>query len=333
MRNEPNTLSFDSFGFRLRKTYRANVKVIVAFILAIILFLLGAALCSGFASLSHVMMILKVSAFLGILTLAQTVVLLAGGEGIDLSVGAIASVGAVAASVIINGNNAMIPLALVVILIIGFILGLLNGLGISLLGIPPLVMTLAMSNVISGGLIIYSNGLALRGTSSPLLNTLASQSTFGIPNMLFIWLVVIVIAVLALQKTKFGIILLGVGSSDLTAELNGIHAKRVRCLAYAFSGAISALAGVCLLGYIGSPYIDIGTQYVLPSVAAAVIGGVSLAGGEGNYIGTVGGAIVLTTLTAILTTLKMGDGGKQVVFGLVLVIMLALYGRQVKSAE
>jgi ribose transport system permease protein len=317
-----------TLNLRIKKTYKANSKVILAFLIAIFLFILGSILSSGFASMTHIMMVLKVSSFLGVLALAQTVVIMSGGDGIDLSIGATASAGAVIASVLINGNGAMIPLAVVAVIVLGFALGLINGLGITGLGIPSLVMTLAMSDVITGALVIFSNGSALTGGASQSLISLGTKSTLGIPNILFVWIAIIVLAVLFMTKTKFGAILMGVGSNDLTAELNGIHSKRVRCLAYAFSGAIAGLGGLFLLGYIGSAYINIGNQYVMPSVAAAVIGGVLLAGGEGNYLGVAGGAIVLTTLSAILTTLKMGEGSKQIVYGLVLIVMLVFYGKQ-----
>jgi ribose transport system permease protein len=117
----------------------------------------------------------------------------------------------------------------------------------------------------------------------------------------------------------------------MTAELNGVRSKRVRALAYAIGGAIAALGGMFLLGYnAGLPFMGMGAPYVLPSVAASVIGGISLAGGSGSYLGAVGGSILLTTLNALLVTWK-GEGGRQIGFGVVLIVLLAIYGQRSKS--
>lgn len=329
MVNEAITVSEPRGAARLKKMYAYYRGALVPFLIAIILIIAGEFVSSGFASPNHVLILLKTASLLGVLVLAQSIVIIAGGEGIDLSVGAIASICAVMSAVVMQGEDAKLLIAVPLVIAVGFFLGLINGVGIAAFSVPPLIMTLGMSSVINGLVIIYSKGFIIRGSASKLLQTIGSgQSLMGIPNMLFVWLVIIVIALFVLGRTKSGITLYGVGANELTAELNGVHAKRVRALAYAFSGAISALAGVFLLGYNGLPFMEMGSPYVLPSVAAAVIGGISLAGGAGNYLGAVGGSILLTTLTALLVTMRMGEGGKQVVFGLVLIILLAIYGRR-----
>lgn len=315
----------------LKTSLIKNSKILIAFGIAVLLFIVGEIVAPGFASLSHVLIVIKTTAFLGVLALAQGIIILAGGEGIDLSVGAIASAGAVIGSTVLKGEDINLIPALIVVLILGFILGLINGMGVSFFKIPPLIMTLAMSSVITGGLIIYTNGVAITTGASPLLVQLSGKATGIIPNMVILWLAIIILAVFVLQRTKSGIKLYGVGANELTAELNGVKVKTVRALAYAVSGSVSALGGLFLLGYIGNPFIDIGEPYVLPSVAAVVIGGVSLAGGKGKYLGVVAGSIVLTTLSGILITLKMGEAGRQVTYGLVLLILLAIYGRQVRK--
>ncbi|NPV87363.1 MAG: ABC transporter permease [Anaerolineae bacterium] len=313
---------------RIKRIYRTHSKSIIPFLIAAILLIAGEFVAQGFAGAAHVLELLKISSFLGILVLAQSIVIIAGGEGIDLSVGAIATISAVMASVIINGQDKMIWVALPAVIVTGFVLGLFNGIGVALFRVPPLIMTLGMSSVINGMVIIYSQGYIFRGSASELLKTIGAKASGGIPNMVFVWAVVIAAALLILNRTRWGVMLYGVGANELTAELNGVKTRRVRALAYAFSGAISAIAGFFLLGYIGMAFIDIGSKYVLPCVAAAVIGGVSLAGGAGGYLGAAGGAIVLTVLSGLLVTIKMGEAGRQVVSGLVLIILLAVYARQ-----
>jgi ribose transport system permease protein len=292
----------------------------------------GEFISNGFAGPNHVLQLLKTSALLGVLVLAQSVVILSGGEGIDLSVGAVASIATIMAGVIINGSDASLLPGAAAALAAGFVLGSINGLGVAVFNVPPLIMTLGMASVINGMVLIYSGGFIIRGSASPLLQTLAGGQTIpGFPNMILVWIGVIALSLFLLTRTKSGISLYGVGANEMTAELDGVRTRRVRVLAYAVSGMIAALGGVFLLGYNGLPFMGIGDPYVMPSVAAAVIGGISLAGGSGSYLGAVGGSILLTTLTALLVTLKMGAGGKQIVFGLVLIVLLALYGRRSKS--
>ena len=304
-------------------------RVAMAFIIAIILFLLGGIINPGFLHLNHMLNILSLSSFLGMVVLSQTLVILAGGEGIDLSVGAIISLSTVIASQIINGSDAKLLPAALVVLAVGFALGLVNGAGAAFLKIPPLVMTLAMSSVIQGIALVYTQGQP-KGRASELLIAAGSGRTGPFPNILFIWIIVVIAAVLILQRTRTGKIVYGTGENDLTAELSGIKTKLVRFLIFGFSGMISAFAGLCLLGYTGTSYLDLGSTYVMPTIAAAVIGGVTLAGGNGSYLGAVAGAIVLTTLNSIMVSLKSGEGGRQIVYGAVILIVLTIYSKREK---
>jgi ribose transport system permease protein len=309
--------------------YHRYKRVIFPFVIVVILLMIGQILTPGFASGSHILMLLKTSAFLGMIALAQTVVILAGGEGLDLSVGALASVGAVMSSVLIQTTNSFIAFLLVAL--VGFLLGLVNGIGVSYFKVAPLIMTLAMASVINGLIIIYSNGFAIKGGASEWLKTVSGQSTFGVPNILLIWVAMILVSLFILFRTKTGFKLYGVGANEMTAELTGVHTQRIRAMTYGVSGIISAVSGVFLLGYIGNAFLDVGSTYVMPSIAAVVIGGVSLAGGSGNYLGVVGGTAVLTTLTGLLVNLKMGEAGKQIIFGLLLFILLTIYSRKEKT--
>ncbi|MGI6778536.1 MAG: ABC transporter permease [Acetivibrionales bacterium] len=307
-----------------------NNKIAVAFLIAIILFIIGQIISPGFAEMSHIMNILSLSSFLGVIALAQTIVIISGSEGIDLSIGSIISLGAVMASQIMNGDNADMARAILIVCIVGAAIGIINGIGISYFRIPPLVMTLAMSSVVQGISLIYTKGQP-KGRASQILEYIGTGRVAGIPGILIVWVIVIILALIILTRTPWGNLLYGVGSNSLTAELSGVRTRVLRTVAYVLSGAISALCGVFLLGYTGTSYLDIGSDYVMPSVAAVVIGGVSLAGGFGSYMGTVAGAIVLTTLGSILVTLKMGEAGRQIVYGTVLMALLIVYARQKKN--
>lgn len=302
--------------------------LVIAYILIVVLFIVGQLLSPGFLSYPQVINVLRISSFLGIVAAGQTLVIISGGDGIDLSVGAIMSLAAVVGAHITMGANTQLLMAFIMVLLVGLALGMINGIGIARLRIPPLVMTLGMSAVIQGLILVYTQGQP-KGRAAPILRNLVNQPfIFGIPGILIIWLVVVVAMQILLNKTSFGRRLYAVGNNRVSASLAGIHVDRLLILTYGLCGAFSALAGFMFVGYTTTVFMNIGGDYVLRSVAAVVIGGTSLAGGVGSYIGSVAGAIVLTVLEAILTTVRIGQAGRYMVHGLVLIALLVFYGRQ-----
>ncbi len=302
--------------------------VVVAFGLIVVLFAVGEMLSPGFASYRQVLNVLRVASFLGVVAAGQTLVVLSGGEGIDLSVGAVMSLAAVMTAHITAGRDAYVLLALVQVLLVGFVLGSINGLGVAYLRIPPLVMTLGMTGVVQGLTLVYTQGIP-KGRAAPLLNQIAASPWFlGIPGILFIWAALAVAMTILLDRTSFGRRLYAVGANPRAATLSGIRVRPLLVTVYGASGLLAALAGYLFVGYTTTAFLDIGGDYVLRSVAAVVVGGTSLAGGVGSYAGTVAGSVLLTVLQSILTTLRMGEAGRLVVHGLVLVALLAAYGRQ-----
>jgi len=317
---------------RERKTFTeflsGSGRIILPFILALVLIFVGEIFSKGFSSAKHVLMLFKVASFLGFLGLAQTIVILSGNGGIDLSVGALASIGTVFGAAIIRGNDNNLLLAFVIVALLGLAFGCINGIMISYFQIPALIMTLAMASVVNGIIYIFSAGLQISGSASPLLETLSNGVTLGIPNIMYIWIGVTLVVMFILHFTKTGISLYGVGSNEKAAILKGVNVKWFRVWVYGISGAISTVTGLLLLGYIGTAFLDIGSRYMLPSIAAATIGGVSIKGGSGNYLGVVGGAFVLTVISAVLIALQMGEAGRQIVFGGVILVLLVIYGRE-----
>lgn len=302
-------------------------KAVQAFLIAVILFGVGEMTVKGFSEFEHIMTILSLSSFLGIIALGQTIVIIGGGEGIDLSVGAMVSISTVIGAQLMNGENKNLLFAIVVVLLVGFLIGSVTGIGIAYLKIPPLVMTMAIASVIQGLSLAYSQGQP-KGRAADVLKGLGTGKTGVVNNIFIVWLGIIIIATICLSLTKYGKIVYGVGENNVVAELSGINSRLVRALTYGLCGMISALGGIFLLGYTGTAYLDIGAAYVMPSIASVVIGGISLAGGIGSYLGVVGGAIILTTLGSLLLTLRMGEGGRQTVYGLVLLVLLYFYGRK-----
>ena len=305
-------------------------KVVIPSMVVVALFLGGGAISPGFLHLGHIMTIFGLAAFLGLIALGQTLAVLAGGEGLDLSVGAVVSLSAVISAAILQGSDANLFAALGTILAAGLIIGATNGLGIALFRVPPLVMTLAMASVVSGFSIVYTNGQP-SGMASPFVKTLVTGRLGWFPLVVGVWILIAVIAVFLLEKSRLGRILYGVGANELTARLSGVRSGAVIAAAYALSGMCSAIAGLLLLGYTGTPYLDIGSMYVMPSVVTVVIGGIAMTGGSGSYVGVAVGAIVLTTLDSLLITLRTGAGGRMVVYGLVILVVLAIYNHSFKA--
>jgi len=314
-------------------------KVIVSFIIVVVLFIIGQIAVPGFATFNHIMTVLQTSFFLGMLSLGQTIVVISGKEGIDLSVGPMLTVGVITSSAILMGKDSNFALALVVVLALGFTLGLINGIGVSFLGIAPLIMTLAWGIAVEGSLLFITNGFP-PGKASPLLELLGGGSLkfnlgnylVGIPWVIIIWIVIMLIVLYVFKRTTIGRILYGIGTNDRAANLLGIRTKQIRMLTYGFSGMFSAFSGMLILGYVTNPNLNLGINYGLPSVAAVVVGGISLAGGAGSYLGAVAGSIILSTLTSLLVTFRFGESGRQIVFGFVLLILLVLYARKPRRA-
>ncbi len=302
-------------------------KSIIALYIAAGLIAAGGILAPGFASFSNIMNILSLSSFLGVVALAETIVIISGGDGLDLTASAVISLSAVMASQIMGGENANILPAVLAVMGITFVIGLCNGLAISHLRIPPLIMTLAMSTVVQGMVMIYTQGQP-KGSAAPILGDLGNgRLGNAIPYIVIVWTAIIIVAEIVLKKTKWGHLLYGVGANSLAAELSGVKTKKIRTTAYIASAMICGFAGILILGYTGTSYLDIGSSYLMPAIAAVVIGGVSLSGGSGNYLGTVTGVIVLIALNSMLATLKMGEAGRQIVYGSILVALLIAYAR------
>ncbi len=310
---------------------KLNLKfspTVIALLLAVALFVLGGVLRPGFANYSLAVNILRLAAFLGIIAAGQTLVIISGGEGIDLSVGAIVTLGAILIYRIANGQDALIIPALAVTLAIGAAIGAINGLGITLLRIPPLVMTLGMTGVVEGLILVFTQG-RLEGSAAPLVVALVSNPLiFGIPGVVLVWLLLGVGVWFILERTTYGKQLFAIGVNRTTAKLSGVRVNTVLVVTYMLSGMLAALGGFVLLGYVQRVFLNLGATYTLPSVAAVVIGGTLLAGGEGGYAGTMAGALVLTLLTSLLTTLQLPESARQIIYGLTLLLLLSAYGRQ-----
>jgi ribose transport system permease protein len=300
----------------------------IAILAIVVLLVAGELLSPGFASQRQIITLLKVAALLGAVAAGQNLVILGGREGIDLSVGGIISFSAFLGGNLMQQQDALLLQGVVLVLLASFAIGLVSGLGVTLLRIPPLVMTLGMLGVVQGGLVLLTRGVP-SGRAAPLLTTIVNQPlVLGLPGIVFIWALIGVALTLMLRRTTFGFNLYAIGTNEAAAALAGVPARRTRALLFALSGLFAGITGILLLGYTEYVFVGAGDQYMLPSIIAVVIGGTSLAGGSGGYVGTMAGAVVLVLLQSILTTLNIPPPGRQIVFGMTLLALMLLYGRQ-----
>ncbi len=308
-------------------TLRDNPPV-AAFLGALTILLIGHLVSPGFAAPTQIVRQLTVAAILAFVAAGQTLVVLSGREGIDLSVGSVMSLAALVSGDVMGGADANVPLALLAALGVGALAGAVNGFGVTVLRIPPLVMTLGLAGVITGLLVVLTQGQP-SGRAAELLVALVARPLFlGLPGVLCVWAGLAIVLALVLRRTKVGLDLYAIGTNDVAARVAGVRVARTRALAYTLGGMFAGLAGFVLLGYTGTVFVGAGEQYVLPSVIAVVIGGTALAGGRGTYWGTIAGAIFLTFLTALLTTFALDAAARQIVFGLTLIGFMVAYGRE-----
>ncbi|PSR30619.1 MAG: ABC transporter permease [Sulfobacillus benefaciens] len=319
-------VALSSNAERMRNAFRHPMIPVLVVIVVLLLF--GRILSPGFLGMANIGNILATSTILALAGLGQTFVIMGGGEGIDLSVGALVSLGAILGGAFSNGVNAGLLPALGLLVLLGGFVGFLNGMGVQWIGVPPLVMTLGMASVVDGFALAYTNGQPTGG-APPVLLSIGTGHLFGdIRWLIPVGIVIAIIGYVVLNRSRFGHQLQLVGNNRQAARLSGLPLRNIIIASYVIAGIASILAGVLLLGYAGSSDLEIGNSYTLLSIAAVVIGGTKLTGGEGSYIGTVLGAIALIVLTNVLVAMRLPEGAREVLEGLALVAILVAYTRR-----
>lgn len=312
----------------LRKIQPYFPPPVLALILATLLFLSGEFVRVGFVNPDQAINIVRLAAFLGIIAAGQTLVIISGGEGIDLSSGAVVTIGAILTYRITDGNNDMILVGLGAALAVGALIGFVNGIGIALLKMPPLVMTLGMAGVVQGLILQYTRGELLGGTPE-LMGELFSKPLIGkFPGVIFVWVALGLFLWVLLERTVYGKYLFSIGVNRTTARLSGVPVVSVVILTYTLSGLLAALGGFVLLGFTQTVFLNLGQPYLFPSIAAVVVGGTVLAGGKGSYWGTMAGALVLRVIDSLLRAANIEDAYQFIILGLTLVALISIYGRQ-----
>jgi ribose transport system permease protein len=307
-------------------------RIVYVYLAAFLVFAIGQIVHPGFAQLDSIAAILTVASFVGLVAAGQTFVVLIG--GIDLSVPWVLNAAAILLVTSSLGEDGRAAYALVITLGMGAAAGIVNGIMIAFLGVPAVVMTLAMNGIMEGLTLGLSGGMTCDSCASyapPVVQDAVHGSLFGIPMALILWVVIIAIVSFVLSFTTFGRKTYAIGNNVKASYLAGVNVRLVTLLLYTLSGLFAALAGILLVGFGGQASLGMGDPYLFQSIAAVVIGGVYVLGGRGHYLGTAAGAVTLVALVSVLLAMNMPDYGRNIIYGIVILILLLLYGREEKE--
>ncbi len=269
---------------------------------------------------SYLLQQLQIGSFLGVCAAGMMLVILLG--HIDLSIPWTLTAAAMMATTV--GGPWAIPTGLLV----GLLVGLLNGVGVAYLRIPSMIFTLGVDSVLRGLMVAHTGGFAPQTEASPLMRFLAAGKIFGFPVALGVWTLVSVIIAVILTRTGFGRAVYATGSRERAAFLSGIRTPWVVIGGFVCSALCASVAGVLLAGYSAKAYQGMGNAYLLPSIAAVVLGGTHILGGRGRYLGTLVGVVLIVFLNSVLSIMQMPEAYRQIIYGTVIIVMLLVYGRE-----
>ncbi len=298
-------------------------RPLLALLTVALLWVAAGLVSRGFGSYGHLRYLVELASVIGLVAVGQSFVVIGG--GIDLSVGALVTISAMGLPLLdarLGGAGAVAG-----ILALATGLGLVNGAAIAGLRVHPMIMTLAMATLLQGLLILIAGGSAV-SVQNPIVAWLGSARPAGVPAGILLWLAVSAAALGLLHGTPFGARVFALGANPLAAELAGISLPRTTLALYGLSGFTAGLAGLLALGMNGQGYVGIGDPYLLASIAAVVLGGTSILGGSGSYAGTMPGAILLVTITALITVVNASAGWRSILFGSLILGLLLLSGRE-----
>ena len=305
---------------------RLDPAVTTAFACILLLLVVGSFYSTSFLSPEYLLQQLKVASFLGVIATGMMLVVLMG--QIDLSVPWVVSTGAMMACAAAAYGPIGAALAIPFGVFCGVLIGLVSGFGVAYLRIPSMIVTLATNAVAQGLMVVYTGGFSPQDSATPAMRWLATGALIpAVPNAVVVWALIGAAMVFILTRTTFGRSVYAIGNRERAAYLSGIDTRRVVLIAFAVAGGVSAFGGVLLAGYASKAAQSMGDAYLLPAIAAVVLGGTSILGGRGSYLGTVAGVILITLLQSILSVMQMPEAGRQITYGIVIVAMLLLYGR------
>jgi ribose transport system permease protein len=305
----------------LRRALGRNRSVLFGYLLVLVLAAAGEIVSRGFLRVNHIDELIISGGFIALVGLGQTFVILTG--GVDLSIPWVLNASAIYLTLWASGDSAKMVWIVPVLLGGAAVVGAVNGIGVAYLRIPPIIMTLGMSGVVEGALLLSTNGGS--GGNAPNAAVYLATHRWGpLPVLAVLWIAVLLISTVVLSKTPFGRRLYATGLNQRVATFAGVNVQFVTVAVYVISAIAAALAGIALAGYVGQSYLGMGDPYLFASVAAVAIGGTSILGGSGNFVGTTAGALALAVLAALLPILGLQPAALEIVYGCVILAAVML---------
>lgn len=289
-------------------------------VLALILIVLVLSVSTNFLNVTNVSQVVKSFAFIAIASMGAFLVILTG--GIDLSVGSVIGLTGLS-SAVLSVNGAPFLLAVLGALGVGLVAGLVNGILISHLDLSPFMVTLGMLSVVRGAAQGLTGGRPIQETD-PVLLYMGQGKILGVPFPVVVMIVLAAVLSIVMKRTVFGAHAYAIGGNEEAARLSGVPVRRVKMLAYVIAALTAAIGGILLTSSLGVGVSVTGDGYELKVIAATVIGGASLKGGEGSVIGALWGAALLGVVANGLILLGVGDFWQTVSIGLVIIVAVGV---------
>lgn len=301
--------------------FRQFIEQYGVYLTLVILLIISALITPNMFEKETLAVMFRQCAQLGIIAIGQTLVMLVA--GLDLSVGGVIVMTSMVVAEVSNGRNEMIPVAILLALIIGMLIGLANGLLITKRKVPPLVATLVMLFLVLGVQQAYTRGVPSGFVPEALGLVNKSWGFLSIP--LLLWLILNGLFLIILRRTSYGRRIYAVGSNPEAARLNGIPVNFIKISVYVLGSGLAVISGVILTGYVG--YVDrfIAIGLDLDSIAAAVVGGTSFFGGKGQLMGTIAGVLIIQILSTMVVLIGLDIETQFIIKGLVILAAVSLY--------
>lgn len=291
-------------------------------LILLVVFISAGILSPAFLNPLNLLNVLRQASALGIMSVGQTIVLIAG--GIDLSVVSTMQLTGIVGAAISNGRNEMVPLAILVCILLGAGVGMVNGLLVTRWNVPAFIATLSVSIVTTGMRLVATYG-APPGSVPPMLRLLGHERTGPVPNAIILFVSYAVIAWFLISHTTFGRKVYATGGNRQAARLSGVRVDRIQLMTFVISGMLAAIAGLVLVGYLGYADQWIGQGTELDSIAAPIIGGASFAGGVGTIGGTIVGVLLVSILLNLVLLLSLPAEWQYIVRGLTIIVAVAMH--------
>lgn len=321
----PNSTSVMTFSQRANAFVKKS-PARMAVIISVLLYAFTVAMVPTALNMSAITSIVMLTLLLSFASAGQTIVLISG--GLDFTVGAVMSAAAILTTTIMNSQNGRFVPVFLIVMAMGAVVGLVNGLCAVKIGLPPLIITMAISNVVSRVQYVFTNG-SPGGYASPIFIKSVTSRIFGfVPSLALYALIIFPLVFYILNRSRYGRQVYLVGNNPEAARLTGINVNRVKIMSYVISAMFAGFTGMLGAAYMQSAKCQIFDNYAYNSLIAVIVGGTAFTGGVGTYTGSIAGSLLMVVLNNALTALNLPQPARNILLGVVMVLLLIMYNRR-----